>query len=158
SLPGFLMVICSCRSAGTRRLAQVIAQVVRKARMPQPPQRFFFKLADSFAAQPEFIRNFLKRMRFAAAQPEAQTQDMALARGEFAQHFFNRLLKKMLCRRLDGARRVLILNEITEFAVAVVTNWAFQRDGVLAGIHHAADGISRQIHFSSDFFRSGASS
>src|SRR5215468_9946899 len=112
--------------------------------MPQPPERFFFKLADSFAAQPEFIRNFLKRMRLAATQSEAQAQDMALARGEFAQYFFNRFLKKMLRRRLDRARRVLILDEIAEFAVAVVTDWAFERNGVLAGIHHAADGVSGQ--------------
>jgi hypothetical protein len=59
SMPGILIVRMKLLGAVTRFLAEIIAQVVRKARMPQPPKSFFFKLADSFAAQPKFIRNFL---------------------------------------------------------------------------------------------------
>ena len=64
--------------------------------MAQTAQCFFFELADTFAAQAELVGDFFQRMRLTAAQAEAQPQNVALARREFAQDFLNRLLKHML--------------------------------------------------------------
>ena len=58
--------------------------------MAKAAQRLFFKLADAFAAQPELVGDFLQSVRLAATQPKAQTQNVTLPGGKFAEDFFNR--------------------------------------------------------------------
>src|SRR5690606_1836084 len=50
-------------------------------------------------------------------------------------------------------RRVLVLNEVAELTVALVTDGPLQRDGVLAGVHHAAHAVRRQVHLLGDLLR-----
>ena len=52
--------------------------------MAQAAESFFIKLPDTFAAEAKFVCNFFKCVRLAATESEAQTQDVTLARCEFA--------------------------------------------------------------------------
>jgi len=121
----------------------------------QAAQRFLLQLADALPAEAELVGDLLQRMRLAAAQAEAQAQDVALAGGQLGQHLLDRLLQQVLRGRFERAGAVLIFDEVAELAIAVVAHRALQGDGVLAGVHHAAHGFRRQLHLGGDLFRRG---
>ena len=114
-------------------LTQIIAQAMGQARMPQLAQRFLFELPDALPTQAKEVRDLFKGVRFVPAEAKPQPQDVALAFGEFAEHFFDRFLQDALDGHLDRAGGIAILDEIAKFAVIFVADRLIQGGGVTAG-------------------------
>ena len=112
-----------------------------------------FDLADTFAGDRELLANLFQRVVGIHADAETHTQDTFLTRGQGRQHAGRGLAQIGLDGRIDRQDSVLVLDEITEMAVFLVTDRRFQRDRLLGDLHHLAHLLERHGELFGQFFR-----
>src|ERR1051326_2822203 len=113
-----------------KRLAQVIAQLLGSARMPQLAKRFGFDLSDPLPRNAEFTTDFLQRTLASVVQAETQGDDAALALGQRAEHVVHRVSQQRLRCFFDGRHCLGVLDQVAQLAVLVVADRRREADGV----------------------------
>src|SRR5579864_2320085 len=135
-----LATATKARTTTPTALAQVIAQLLGSAGMPQLAKRLGLDLTDSLPSDAEFTTDFLQRTLASIVEPKSQGDDATFALGQRAKHVVHRVAQERLRRFLDGRNRFGVLNQIPKLTVLVVANRGGQTDGVArstAGLHDA---------------------
>src|SRR5690606_4324674 len=123
------------------------------ARVLELPQRLGLDLADTLARDRELLADFLERVIGVHADAEAHAQHAFLARGEAGEDAGDRFLEVRLDRSVDRNDGVLVLDEIAEVAVFLVTDRRFEADRLLGDLHHLADLFERHRQAFGHFLR-----
>src|SRR3954453_10919915 len=103
-------------------LLEVVAELLAAARVAELGQRLRLDLADPLASETELLADLVERARLAVGEAEAQGDDRRLALGQRLEHAVELALKKPERHDLGGDRRVGVLDEVTELAVALVAD------------------------------------
>ena len=90
------------------------AELSRAARVLQLPQRLGFDLADALAGDRELLADLLEGVVGVHADAEAHAEHALLARRQRGQHAGGGLAQVGLDGRVDGQKRVLVLDEVTQ--------------------------------------------
>ena len=121
--------------------------------MAQLGKGFAFDLTNALARNAELSADFLKRMRMAVLEPEAQADDLALSFRKSVEHLAQLLLKHgEACSvgRHDGG---IVLDEVAELAVFLFADRGFQRNGLLADFLDFTHTLCGEPHLLADFLR-----
>src|SRR3954463_6309313 len=92
-------------------------------------------LADALPGDAEPTADLLERLGVFAVEAVAELEDGALAPGQVAQQAADVVAAKLLDDRMVGAGALLVLDEVTEGGVVLLTGGSLERDGVLAELH-----------------------
>src|SRR5437867_12363587 len=106
-----------------------VPELARARRVAQLRQRLRLDLTDALPREGELPANLLEGSRLAGDEPEAQRQDLLLPVGERVEHGPQALLTEGEGRSLEGALRVVVLDEVAELGV-VVAHVLVDRDGL----------------------------
>src|SRR3954452_18369952 len=91
-------------------------------------QRVVLDLADALARDAERPADLLERLRRATVQAEAERDDLALAEGQRVERLLDVLPAEAELRRLERALGRLVLNEVAEARVLLLTDRLLQAD------------------------------
>ena len=112
--------------AGPAFLVQKVAQLLASGRMAQLAQGLGLDLADAFARDVELLADLLERVRLAVGQTEAHPQHLLLARGQRGQNLLKLLAQQRVGRFLRRLRGLVVLNEVAQMAVLLLTDRRFE--------------------------------
>src|SRR4029079_19104609 len=127
-------------------------QVTRRGQMAELPQRLRLDLPDALARHVEARPDLFERMVGTLADPEAQAEDLLLARGERRQHAPGLIAQVDRDTRLDLRQHALVLDEVAEVAVLVLADRRLERDRLAADAENAPHLIGRELHTNADLF------
>src|SRR5579859_3332186 len=99
--------------------------------MSQFAQRLRLDLPDAFARDIELFADLFQRAAPAVRQTKAQSQHLALAFRQSAEHLFHGLAQQLEGRRVRRRLAAFVWNEVAEVTVFFVADWSLQRDGRL---------------------------
>ena len=102
--------------------------------MTQLAQRFGLDLTDAFAGHIELLADLLKRVRLAVGQTEAHPQHLLLARGQRGQDLLKLLTQQRVGRLLRRLRGLVVLNEVAQMAVLLLTDRRFEGNRLLRNL------------------------
>ena len=120
--------------AGPAFLVQKVAQLLASGRMAQLAQGLGLDLADAFARDVELLADLLKRVRLAVGQTEAHPQHLLLARGQRGQDLLKLLAQQRVGRFLRRLRGLVVLNEVAQMAVLLLTDRRFEGNRLLRNL------------------------
>jgi hypothetical protein len=98
----------------------------------QLAQRLGLDLTDTLTRHRELLTNFFQRVVGVHADTKAHPKDTFLTRRERGQNPRRRFTQVRLDRRIDGQNCVLVLDEIAQMTVFLVTNGVSSEIGSLA--------------------------
>src|SRR5712691_8922404 len=110
---------------------QEAPELLRARGMAQLAKRLRLDLADALAGHREVLPDLLQRMFAAVGKPEAETEDLLLARRQRVEHLVRLLAQGEPDDRLHGRHHLLVLDEVAEMAVLLLADGRFQRDRLL---------------------------
>src|SRR3990170_4196486 len=131
-------------------LLQVVLQLLAARGVAQLPQRLRLYLADALPRHVELPPNLFQRAAPAVLQPEAQHQHLLLARRQRAEHVLHVLLEKLVRGRLRRRHRPLVLDEVAQVGVLLLTDRRLQRHGLLRDLYDLAHLVRRDLHPAAD--------
>src|SRR5262245_54563873 len=103
-------------------LFEVIAELLRPARMTKLRERLRFDLPDALAGDTELLADLFERARVAVDESEPELDHFLLALRQRVQHTFELLLEQDEARRVDRHDRVGVLDEVAELRVLLLTD------------------------------------
>src|SRR5262245_34048645 len=106
--------------------------------MAQLAERLRLDLADALAGDGEVLPHLLERVLAAVGQPEAEAEDLFLARRQGVQDLVGLLAQRETDHALDGRAHLLVLDEVAEVAVLLLADRRLERDGLLRDLQHLA--------------------
>src|SRR4030095_3432912 len=130
-------------------------QLPRPRRVAQLAQRLRLDLPDALPRDRETHPDLLERQVRSLPDAEAQAEHLLLARRERGQHLPGLAAEVRGdhgLRRGDGG---LVLDEVTEVAVLLLTDRRLERDRLAREPQHATDLLRRQLHARADLLRRG---
>src|SRR4051795_2663226 len=107
-------------------LLEVVAELLAAARVPELRQRLRLDLADPLAGEAELLADLVERARLAVCEAEAQCDDRCLTLGQRLQHAVELTLQQTERHDLRSDRRVRVLDEVAQLAVALVADVLLQ--------------------------------
>src|SRR5690349_13697127 len=143
-----------CKEPGASAFVEA-AQPARTRRMAQLPERLGLDLPDALTGDREPRTDLLEGVVGALADPEAETEDLLLARRQRGEHLA-RLVAQVeaqdgVGRRQDG----LVLDEVAEVRVLLLADRRLERDRLLRDLHDPPHLLDREIHADRDLLRRG---
>src|SRR5207302_10380654 len=130
-----------------------VLEPLAPAGMAELAGRLRLDLADAFAGDAELLAHLFQGARAAVVEPEAQLEDLPLARRQGVEHPLQLLLQH---RERGGLRRregVLILDEVAEVAVLLLADRRLQRDRFLGDLDDLPHPLGRHLHDLADLLR-----
>src|SRR5262245_37147805 len=110
------------RESESRSIVQEAPELPRPARVVELAQRLGLNLADSFARDGELLAYFFQRVVGVHADAEAHAQHALLARRERGKNPRGGLAQVRLNGGVDRQDRVLVLDEVAEVRILLVTD------------------------------------
>src|SRR5262245_58451478 len=123
--------------------------------MAELAQCLGFDLADPLAGYRKARADLFERMVGALADSEAKPQHLLLTGRQRGEHLPGLTVQAARDRGLVGGDGRLVLDEITEMAVLVVTERRFEGDRLARHLHHPANLVRGQLHATADLLRTG---
>ena len=102
--------------------------------MAQTAQRLGLNLPHPLPGDVEFLTDLLQRMGLAVLKAKAQPQDLLLPGRQAGHGLFQLLPQQIGRRRLQGLRRLIVLNEVPQVAVILLADRRLQGDRVLGDL------------------------
>src|ERR1700744_4096986 len=103
-------------------LAQVVAQHVRTAGVPQLRHRLRLDLADALTRDAVHLADLVEGAGLAVGQAEAQAYDAGFALGKRLEHRLQLVLQQREAHGINRDHGFAVLDEVTELAVALVAD------------------------------------
>src|ERR1700759_1253184 len=128
-------------------------QLPAPRRMLQLPQRLGLDLADTLSGHRELLADFFQGVVGVHADAEAHAEYAFFAGGERGQHAGGGFREVALDRGVDWQDRVLVLDEIAEMRVFLITNGGFKRQRFFRDLENLADLLQGHAEFFGEFFR-----
>src|SRR3954469_9377731 len=107
-------------------LLEVVAELLRTRRVAELRERLRLERADPLASETELLADLVERARLAVGEPEAQGDDRCLALGQRLEHAVELTLQQAERHDLRSDRRVRVLDEVAQLAVALVADVLLQ--------------------------------
>src|SRR5216110_3131019 len=120
-------------------LVQEALQPLGSGGVAQLAQRLGLDLPYALARDVELLADLLQRVVGGHLDAEAHAQHLGLARRERVEHFLRHVAQAGEGRRVGGRERRLVLDEIAEVRVVVVTDRRLHRDRLLGDLEDLAD-------------------
>src|SRR5699024_7703949 len=111
---------------------QVVTEYLRTRRVAELRHRLALDLPDTFASDPVDLADLVQGLRLAVGEPETHGDHTGLTLGERVQDRVQLLLQEREADRLARLNGLGVLDEVTELAVAVLTQRGVQRNGFAA--------------------------
>jgi len=133
----------------------IILQLIDLVMLPDLLVSLGFDLADALAGDAELAAYLLEGMGDAVIQSVAHLEDLALFLGKITQDHVDLIAENAAGRLLVRREDLVVGDEILQSrlaVVAIVADWALERDDVLLDLLDLIDLIYVHIHLHSDLF------
>src|SRR5580692_4418328 len=110
------------------RLVQVVAQEVGPGRVAEFGHGLGLDLADPLPGHAVHLADLIQRLGLAVGQPEPHRDHPRLPLRQRVQHRMQLLLQQRETDRLTRLDRLAVLDQVTELAIAVLTQRSMQRN------------------------------
>src|SRR5437660_7718892 len=134
-------------------IIQEAPQLPRPRRMLQLAQRLRLDLADTLARHAELLADFFQSVVGVHADAEAHAEHAFFAGRQRGQNPRRGLTQVGLDRGVDGEDRVLVLDEIAEMRVFLVTDRRLQRQRLFRDLEYLAHLLQRHAEFLGQLLR-----
>ncbi|EBA12932.1 hypothetical protein RCCS2_03584 [Roseobacter sp. CCS2] len=132
-------------------LIQERTQFPTPAWVLQLTQSLRLDLADTFACHAELLAHFFKRVVGIHADAKTHAQHAFFAWCEGCQDPCRRLFQVLLNSGIQRQDRILILNEVAQLAVFLITNWCLKADRFFGDLHDLANLFQRHLQLFCQF-------
>src|SRR4030042_2547523 len=109
-------------------------QFLRPAGMSEFPQRFGLNLSDSFPRNLEILPHLLESSVVLLSNSKSHPQDLLLSGRKSRKNLPGLLRQIGIDHRIYGRGNGLVLDEISEMAVLILSDGGLQGDGLLANL------------------------
>src|SRR5215469_17702139 len=131
------------------------AQPLAPRRMAELPQRLGLDLPDALAGHLEVLTHLLERVVGLLADPEPHPEHLLLARRQGGQNLPGLLGQVHVDHRVRGRDQALVLDEVAQVGVLLLTDGGLEADGLLRDLEDLADLVQRELHLLRDLLRRG---
>src|SRR6516162_4838083 len=131
------------------------AQPLAPRRMAELSQRLGLDLPDALAGHLEVLTHLLERVVRLLPDAEPHPEDLLLARRQRGQHLPGLLGQVHVDDRIRGRDQALVLDEVAEVGVLLLTDGRLEADGLLRDLEDLADLVQRELHLLRDLLRRG---
>src|SRR4029079_6237363 len=114
-------------------------QLLRARRVAQLAERLRLDLADALPRDLEVLADLFERVVRLLADAEAHAEDLLLARRQGLQDLTRLLGEVHVDDRLGRADDALVLDEVAQVRVFLLTDRGLERDGLLRDLEDLAD-------------------
>ena len=121
--------------------------------MLQLAQRLCLDLTDTFAGDRELLADFFQRVVGVHADAEAHAEHAFFARRQRGQHARGGFAQVGLDRGVDRQDRVLVLDEIAEVRIFLVTDGGFERERLFGDLENFSNLLQRHAELFGELFR-----
>src|SRR5713226_193912 len=138
------------KTASSRRLLQIIPQLLRTRRVAQLAQRLRLNLPDALAGDAEALADLLQRPLVAVDQPEPELQNAPLPGGEGVEDVLDLVVEHGQRGGVGGGDRLLVLHEVAQVGVLLLADGRLQGDRVLGDLDDLAHLLRGDAHLLGD--------
>src|ERR1043165_1129514 len=142
-----------CGAPEERLVLDERLEALAARRMAQLAERLRLDLADALAGDLEVLAHFLERVVALLADAKAHAEDLLLTRRERREHLAGLIREVDAYHALTGRDDRLVLDEVAEMGVFLLTDRRLERDRLLRDLQDLADLVERQLHALGDLFR-----
>src|SRR6266702_1198639 len=123
--------------------------------MTQLAQRLRLYLPDPLARDVELFAHFLERVVGVHVDTEPHAQDLRFTRGQLRKYRMSGFAQRLHRRLVDRGRHRLVLDEVTQMRVLIVTDGSLHRDRLLGDLQNLAHLVFGHLHPHRQLFRGG---